>query len=54
MHLAMVLFVGHRMLRRESMPEEQHIAFGDALATAVTASQVYEEEIQHLAEEAEE
>jgi MFS family permease len=54
MHLAMVLFVGHRMLRRESMPEEQHIAFGDALATAVTASQVYEEEIQHLAEEADE
>lgn len=54
MHFAMVVFVGHRMLRRESMPEEQHIAFGDALATAVTASQVYEEEIQHLAEEADE
>ena len=51
MHLVMSLFVAHRMLRRESTPEEQHMAFSDALATAVTASQVYEEEIQHLAEE---
>jgi MFS family permease len=50
-HLAMALFVIHRMLRRESTPDEQHIAFGDALATAHTASQVYEEEIQHLAED---
>lgn len=51
MHLAMSIFIVQRMLRGESRPEEQHIAFGDALATAVTASQVYEEEIQHLAEE---
>jgi MFS family permease len=51
MHFALSVFVAHRMLRRESLPEEQHIAFGDALATAVTASQVYEEEIQHLAED---
>jgi MFS family permease len=50
-HLAMALFVIHRMLRRKSTPDEQHIAFGDALATAHTASQVYEEEIQHLAED---
>ncbi|MEE4162741.1 MAG: MFS transporter [Woeseiaceae bacterium] len=52
-HLLMALYVGHRMLRRDSTPEEQHIAFSDALTTAVTASQVYEEEIQHLAEEEE-
>lgn len=50
-HLAMVGFVIHRMIRRESAPDEQHIAFSDALATAHTASQVYEEEIQHIAEE---
>ena len=52
-HLLMALYVGHRMLRRDSTPEEQHIAFSDALTTAVTASQVYEEEIHHLAEEEE-
>lgn len=50
-HLAMVVFVIHRMIRRESVPDEQQIAFGDALATAHTASCVYEEEIQHIAEE---
>jgi MFS family permease len=50
-HLAMAMFVVHRMLRRESTPDEQHIAFGDALATAHTASQVYEEEILHQAED---
>mgnify|MGYP001826126319 CR=1 FL=1 len=50
-HLAMVGFVIYRMIRRESAPDEQHIAFGDALATAHTASQVYDEEIQHVAEE---
>lgn len=50
-HLAMAGFVVHRMLRRESAPDDQHIAFSDALATAHTASQVYEEEIQNIAEE---
>jgi hypothetical protein len=30
---------------------EHHIAFGDALATAHTASQVYEEEIQYQEEQ---
>ena len=50
-HLSMALFVAYRMLRRESTPEEQHIAFGDALATAHTASQCYEDEIQELAED---
>ncbi|HSN52416.1 MAG TPA: MFS transporter [Woeseiaceae bacterium] len=50
-HLSLVAFVGYRMLRRESAPEEAHMAFGDALATAHTASQVYEEEIQNQADE---
>ena len=50
-HLALVAFVGFRMLRRESAPDEAHMAFGDALATAHTASQVYEEEIHHQAGE---
>ena len=50
-HLCLAFFVAFRMLRRDSVPEAAHMAFGDALATAHTASQVYEEEIQHLAEE---
>jgi hypothetical protein len=52
-HLCLAAFVTLRMLRRESAPDAAHMAFGDALATAHTASQVYEEEIQHLAEEEE-
>jgi hypothetical protein len=39
------------MLRRESAPDEAHMSFGDALATAHTASQVYEEEIHQQADE---
>ena len=50
-HLAMVVFVAYRMLRRESSGEDHHMPFGDALATAVTASQVYEEELQQQAED---
>ena len=50
-HLSLVAFVAYRMLRRESVPDEAHMAFGDALATAHTASQVYGEEIQHQADE---
>jgi MFS family permease len=50
-HCSMALFVAYRMIRRESAPDEDHIAFGDALATAHTASQVYEEEIQQIADE---
>jgi MFS family permease len=50
-HLALAIFLLARMLRRESKPEEHHIAFADALATAHTASQVYEEEIQNIADE---
>ena len=50
-HLCLAVYVTFRTLRRESAPDEAHMAFGDALATAHTASQVYEDEIQHLAEE---
>ena len=50
-HLCLAGFVAYRMRRRKSAPEEDHMAFGDALATAHTASQVYEEEIHHLAGE---
>ena len=50
-HLSLAIYVLARISRRESAPEEQHIAFGDALATTYCASQVYEEEILHQAEE---
>jgi hypothetical protein len=50
-HLLLAIYVLQRIFRRESAPEEQHIAFGDALATAYSASQVYEEEILQQAEE---
>lgn len=50
-HLILSLYVGHRMLRRTSTSTEHHISFSDALATAHTASQVYEEEIQQIADE---
>jgi len=50
-HLGLAAFVLYRMLRRESAPDEAHMAFGDALASAHTASQVYQEEMQHLSEE---
>ena len=50
-HLSIALYLAYRMLQRTSSPAEQHIEFRDALATAHTASQVYEEEIQHLADE---
>jgi len=51
-HSLLVLYAIFRMLRRKSAPVEQHIPFADALATAVTTSHVYEEEItQHSGEE---
>ena len=50
-HLLLVVYTVQRIFRRSSAPSEQHIAFSDALATAHTASQVYEEEIQHQADE---
>ena len=50
MHLALVLFVAARFMRSRSVAE-QHIAFSDALSSAQTASQVYEEELQVYEEE---
>lgn len=52
-HAALATYVLLRIFRRSSAPTEHHIAFGDALATAHTASQVYEEEI-HYQDELEE
>ena len=49
-HSALAIFVMHRMLQRTSMPDEQHMAYSDALATAHTASCVYEEEYQQNVE----
>jgi MFS family permease len=49
-HFLFVLYALRRSFRREEAPEEQHIAFGDALTAASTASQVYEEELEHLPE----
>ena len=50
-HLLLATYVLARIFRRESAPDEQHIAFGDALATTYCASQVYEEEILLQAEQ---
>ncbi len=47
----LVIYTIQRIFRRTSSPTDQHIAFGDALATAHTASQVYEEEIHHQADD---
>ncbi len=49
-HLLLAIFVLLRIFRRESAPDEQHIAFSDALATAYSASQIYEDEIYLQAE----
>ena len=49
MHLLLVIYVVYRIFRRVSTPAEHQIAFGDALASAHTASTVYEEEIQQHA-----
>jgi MFS family permease len=46
-HAGLATYVLVRIFSRSSSPTEHHIAFGDALATAHTASQVYEEEIQY-------
>jgi MFS family permease len=44
-YVLLVIYLTFRRLRRASMPTEQHIAFADALASAHTTSQVYEEGI---------
>ena len=53
-HLLLVLIIIVRSAIRKTAPTDHHIAYSDALATAHTASQVYEEEIQHQADEDEE
>ena len=50
-HLSVSLYVLFRIFRRSSAPTDQHITFSDALATAHTASQVYEEEIHYQSED---
>jgi len=45
-HMSLVALAFVRMLRRKRAPQDERSDFGDALATAHTASQVYEEEIQ--------
>ncbi len=50
-HLLLAGYVFERRFRRDSAPADQHIPFGDALATAHTASQVYEDEYLHHIEE---
>ncbi len=50
-HLLLSMYLVLRISKRVSAPPEQHIEFRDALTTAATASQVYEEEIQYIAEE---
>lgn len=44
-HLLLLGYSAIRVMRREPLDAERHIAFSDALASAQTASQVYEEEI---------
>jgi MFS family permease len=44
-HLLLLAYVAVRFVKRESVPEEEHRKFVDALASTQTASQVYEDEI---------
>ena len=50
-HLLLAIYIAMRMSRRDSTPIEDRITFSDAMATAHTASQVYEEEIMFQAED---
>ncbi len=45
-HVFLAGYVAVRCFRREPAPDDQHIAFSDALAATYTVSHVYEEEIQ--------
>ena len=49
-HLLLVVYISVRIIRRETTSADQHMPFGDALATAHTASQFYNEEMQQHAE----
>ena len=50
-HILFALYLVQRMNRRESVASEHHMDFRDALTTASTVSQVYEEEIRQPAED---
>lgn len=50
-HVMLSLYIAYRMLRRATTLTEHNITFSDALATAHTASQVYEEEIHQQDED---
>ena len=50
-HLLLVVYVSIRMTQRETTTADQHVPFSDALATAHTASQFYNEEMQSNADE---
>lgn len=52
-HLALILYVFKRLAEKRQVVAENQMTFVDALATAHTASQVYDEEIQHGADEQE-
>ena len=52
MYIFLVAYVAVRAFKREPAPDDQHIAFSDALAATYTASNVCEEEIQAHAAEA--
>lgn len=52
-HLGFVLYVIPRFGARRDAPEDLHMDYVDALATAHTVSQVYDEEIQHESDEQE-
>ena len=52
-HAVLAVYVIARIFRRELTTEEHNLTFGDAITSAHTASHVYEEEIQQIAEEAE-
>jgi MFS family permease len=46
-HLLLICYIATRFAKRRPVPEEEHRRFVDALATAQTASQVYEDEISN-------
>ena len=50
-HTMLALYVVQRILRRSKSKMDHHTEFGDALAATYTASQVYEEELQHQDEQ---
>lgn len=50
-HFLLVVYVSIRMTQRKTTTADQHVPFSDALATAHTASQFYNEEMQLNADE---